>query len=180
MNPIVKMKIKNRGTIILELYPESAPNSVNSFIYLINMGIFDTKEIKRIVKDFVIQPSYSNFDNKLADYSIEGEYEDNGFEYGSKLETGSLSLGGDGISKSSGSSFFIVIGKQAKRLIGKYPCLGKVIEGFEILEAIAKVKTKNVDVGLEHVEVNEPVVAEIIESITVDTYGIDFDEPLKI
>lgn len=180
MNPIVEMKIRNRGIVKIELYPNSAPNSICSFVSLIEKKVYDNKAIKRIVKDFVIQPSYTNFDMKIADYSIAGEYRANGFEDGYKLETGCLSLGGDGAGISSGSSFFIVMGSQAERLIDKYPCLGKVIQGFEILKEIEGVETKSIDVGVEKVEVNEPIEPEVIEWIKVNNKGAIFNKPIKI
>ena len=180
MNPMVEMKIKNRGLIKIELFPKSAPNSVCSFISLIEQNVYDNRAIKRIVKDFVIQPSYTNFDSEIADYSIVGEYSSNGFHEGKKLETGCLSLGGDGVSVSSGSSFFIVMGSEAHRLIDKFPCLGRVVEGFHILQAIEKVETKRVDVGVENVVVNEPIEPEIIEWVKVNKHGIVFNKPEKI
>ena len=54
-NPIVSLEIKDRGTIKIELYPDIAPNTVNSFINLVNDGFYDGVIFHRVIPDFMIQ-----------------------------------------------------------------------------------------------------------------------------
>ncbi len=179
-NPIGVIIMENGERIIFRLYPKQAPNTVNSFIYLANSGLFNNREIKRIVKDFVIQPSYSNFDDSRCDFSLDGEFRENGFENNIDFGKWTLAMGGDGKAIASGSSFFITIGNNEERLDGKYAAFGKVIDGYDELMRIANVKTVSVDSGVPGVEINKPVVPEILKTVWVETFGIEYPEPIKL
>ena len=79
-NPIVEMKIKNKGNIKIELYPEIAPNTVNNFISLIKKGYYDGLIFHRIIRGFMIQggdPRGTGMGG--PGYSIRGEFSANGF-----------------------------------------------------------------------------------------------------
>lgn len=179
-NPIATIKMNSGKKIVIELMPECAPNTVNSFIYLAEKGLFDNREIKRIVPGFVIQPTYDSFDRQPeCNIAIEGEFRANGFENNLKIEKGVVALGGDGEKISGSSCFFITLSDEAgAKLDGKFAGFGKVIKGYDEVERIERVKTKAVDIGIENVTVNEPVVPEIIESIKVETFGKKYKEPI--
>lgn len=177
MNPEAKIRIKNRGDIYAELFFDNAPNSVKSFIYLAQKGAYNQKQIKRIVPGFVIQPSYSDFDEDYAKYIINGEFQKNGVYSPLAFTEGSIGLAGDGASIASGGCFFFVTGKDIARLNGNYPLIGKITSGYDILKALEKVKTFPVDSGVPGVLINEPVLPQYIEFIEINTFGISYGPP---
>ncbi|WP_242631625.1 peptidylprolyl isomerase [Sedimentibacter sp. zth1] len=179
-NPIATMIMNNGNKIKIELYPYEAPNTVNSFIYLANKGAFDNKDIKRLVPGFVIQPVYDEFkENEDYRYEIDGEFRENGFNNRLKLEKGVIAMGGDGKEIASGSCYFITLSDEAgEKLNGKYPGFGRIIEGYEEIERIEKVETKPVDIGIEGVIVNKPVVPETIKSVRVEAFSHNYDKPI--
>ena len=92
-NPIVEMKIKNKGNIKIELYPEIAPNTVNNFISLIKKGYYDGLIFHRIIRGFMIQggdPRGTGMGG--PGYSIRGEFSANGFTNDLKHTEGVLSM----------------------------------------------------------------------------------------
>ena len=79
-NPVVTITMESGGVIRLELYPESAPISVNNFISLINKNFYDGLIFHRVIKGFMIQggcPEGSGMGG--PGYSIKGEFAQNGF-----------------------------------------------------------------------------------------------------
>lgn len=179
-NPIATMTMKNGNKIIMELFPKEAPNTVNCFIFLAKNGLFDDREIKRIAPNFVLQPTYDSFGkDPRCNVAIDGEFKANGFSNNLKIEKWVVALGGDGEKMSGGSCFFITLSDEAgKKLDGKFAGFGRVVEGFKEIERIISVKTRSVDVGIEGVIVNEPLISEIISSVEIDTFGVDYDEPV--
>lgn len=179
-HPLAIISLATGEEIHLEIYPEKAPNTAASFIWLANQGAFDNRQISRIVPGFVIQPSYTGFGkDPVCDYMIEGEFRVNGFENDLTLEPYTVAMGGDGVSLASGSCFFIVMGEHYERLDGKYPGFAKVIKGFDVLKRLEHVPMVSVATDLPNVSVNEPEVPEIMTSVRVDTFGQSFDEPKK-
>lgn len=80
-NPIVTIEMKNGGLIKAELYPETAPNTVNNFIHLINKGYYNGLIFHRVINGFMIQggcPEGTGMGG--PGYSITGEFAQNGFE----------------------------------------------------------------------------------------------------
>jgi len=180
MNPIVTISIRDRGNVTIELFPENAPNSVNSFISMIKKGVYTDQKICRIVKGYVIQPSYSDFENDDARYSIDGEFECNGYADRIKPVKGSVSLAGNGKDLSSGCCFYFVLDDNIEKLYGRYSVIGQITEGFDIISDIENVETFSVLVKQEGIEINEPVEAELILGISVETFGVTYDEPKKL
>lgn len=179
-NPIATIVINNNEYIKVELYPEDAPNTVNSFINLINEKLYNNRAIKRIVKDFVIQPSYCNFEDSRCNFFIDGEFENNGFDNNIKLDKWTIAMAGDGKKIASGSEFFITIGENEERLNGRYAAFGKVIDGFEVLERLEEVETKEIESDIEGVTIREPIKSEIITEIYVNTFGEIYPEPIRL
>jgi peptidyl-prolyl cis-trans isomerase B (cyclophilin B) len=178
-NPIAKIEMSSGAKIVIELYPESAPNTCNSFIDLARRGLYDNREIRRVVPGFVIQPSYSSFEEPEMDYSIAGEFAAAGFEGGLANEYGCVAMGGDG-NTASGSCFYFTMCKGNERLKGRFPVFGKVTEGIEELKRIENVALLPVESDTPGVIINKPVKPEIMKKVTVETFGQDFPLPEKL
>lgn len=177
-NPIATIQMSSGNLIRIELFPEAAPNAVKSFLSLAQRGKFDNRQIKRVVPGFVIQPSFTSFEDPEMTYQLNGEFPANGIPNPIVFEKGTVAMGGDGEATASGSCFYFTMTEEAaQRLNGKYSAFGKVIEGFEELERIEQVPTRPVDIGKENVKVNEPIEPEIMVKITVETFGQTYGEP---
>ena len=80
-NPVVAMYVEDYGSIVIELYPDVAPNTVNNFISLVKSGFYDNNTFHRLVKDFVLQGGDPNGNGTGGPgYTIKGEFSKNGFE----------------------------------------------------------------------------------------------------
>lgn len=135
-NPVVAMYIENYGSIVMELYPEIAPNTVNNFIYLVKSGFYDNNTIHRLVPGFVLQggdPTGTGAGG--PNYTIKGEFSDNGFDNSLKHEEGIISMARSNDPDSAGSQFFIMLGS-APHLDGYYAAFGKVIAGMKNINNI--------------------------------------------
>ncbi|MCL2602548.1 MAG: peptidylprolyl isomerase, partial [Treponema sp.] len=72
-NPIATITMENNAEIVVELIPELAPNTVNSFIYLASCGAFDNYPIARVEPGFVVDVSTNAFGREVCRYLIENE-----------------------------------------------------------------------------------------------------------
>ena len=169
--PIATIVVKNYGTIEAELYPHIAPNTVNNFIYLANSGFYDGLTFHRVIKDFMIQGGDPNGNGTGGPgYSIKGEFSNNNFKNNLKHTEGVLSMARSQNKNSAGSQFFIVT-KDQPGLDGDYATFGKVISGMDVVHKIEDAQTDSND---------KPLKSVILESIKVDTKGIDYPEPDKM
>ena len=169
--PIATIVVKNYGTIEAELYPHIAPNTVNNFIYLANSGFYDGLTFHRVIKDFMIQGGDPNGNGSGGPgYSIKGELSNNNFKNNLKHTVGVLSMARSHNKHSAGSQFFIVT-KDQPGLDGDYATFGKVISGMDVVHKIEDAQTDSND---------KPLKSVIIESIKVDTKGIDYPKPDKM
>lgn len=171
MNPIVTIKIKDMGEIKVELYPEIAPNTVNNFISLVNKGFYNSKIFHRVIPGFMIQggcPEGTGMGG--PGYGIKGEFTNNGFKNELKHSRGVLSMARAFSRDSAGSQFFIMVA-DAPHLDGQYASFGKVIEGMEYADKIVSVKRNGQD---------RPSEDQVIESMTVDTFGVEYPEPQTV
>lgn len=168
--PIATITVEGYGVIEAELYPEIAPNTVNNFIDLAKKGFYDNLKFHRIIKGFMIQGGDPQGNGTGGPgYSIEGEFTSNGFANSLKHTKGVLSMARSQDPDSAGSQFFIMTG-DAPHLDGEYAAFGKVISGLDVVEKIESVKTGANDAPEKDV---------VIKSITVDTKGVDYKEPVK-
>ena len=79
-NPVVAMNIEKYGSVVIELYPSVAPNTVNNFISLVKSGFYDNNSFHRLMPGFVLQggdPTGSGSGG--PGYTIKGEFTNNGF-----------------------------------------------------------------------------------------------------
>lgn len=171
MNPIVTINMKNGGTIKIELYPEIAPNTVNNFISLVNKGYYNGIIFHRVIKGFMIQGGDPNgVGTGGPGYTIKGEFATNGFKQNTLSHTrGVISMARTMLPNSAGSQFFIMH-KNTPQLNGQYAAFGKVIEGIEVVDTIADVVTDRMD---------KPQIPQIMETVTVETFGETYPEPVK-
>ena len=137
-NPVVAMYIKNYGSVVMELYPDIAPNTVNNFISLVKSGFYDENSFHRLVPGFVLQggdPSGNGTGG--PGYNIKGEFSANGFENNLKHEKGVISMARSQDNDSAGSQFFICL-EAASNLDGSYATFGRVIDGWDNIDKIVK------------------------------------------
>lgn len=179
-HPLAVITLATGEEIHLEIFPEKAPNTASSFIWLANQGAYDNRRINRIVPGFVIQPSYTGFDkDPLCDYMISGEFKANGYENDLTLAPYTVAMGGDGVSLASGSCFFIVMGEHLEKLDGKYPGFARVVKGIEVLKRLESVEMEAVETDLPGVSIHQPVHPETMLKVRVETFGQAFEAPLK-
>lgn len=170
-NPVVTITMKDGGVIKLELYPDIAPISVNNFISLINRKFYDGLIFHRVIRGFMIQGGCPE-GTGMGDpgYSIKGEFAQNGVENNLKHTEGVLSMARSMDPDSAGSQFFIMH-RNAPHLDGGYAAFGKVTEGMDVVNRIAETATDYSD---------RPLEDQVMESVTVDTFGILYPEPEKL
>lgn len=169
-NPIVTFEMENGDVIKAELYPDIAPNTVKNFVSLVNKGFYDGLIFHRVIRGFMIQggcPEGTGMGG--PGYSIKGEFARNGFVNELKHEPGVLSMARAMAPNSAGSQFFIMH-QNSPHLDGDYAAFGKVIEGMEAVNSIAETPTDYMDRPFEDV---------IMKKVTVDTFGVEYEEPEK-
>lgn len=135
-NPIVAMYIENYGSIVIELFPAVAPNTVNNFISLVEKGFYDNNSMHRLVPDFVLQGGDpTGTGSGGPGYTIKGEFTSNGYENSLSHEKWVVSMARSGDPDSAGSQFFICLGNDSF-LDGNYAAFGRVIDGFDNINDI--------------------------------------------
>ncbi|HEX3039095.1 MAG TPA: peptidylprolyl isomerase [Caproiciproducens sp.] len=169
-NPIVTIKTEN-GTIKVELYPQIAPNTVKNFISLVNKGFYNGTVFHRVIPDFMIQggdPEGTGMGG--PGYSIKGEFSGNRFKNDLNHSRGVISMARSMNPNSAGSQFFIMVA-DAPHLDGQYAAFGKVIEGMDEADRIVSVRRDYSDRPLEN---------EVMQTVTVETFGEEYEEPEKM
>ena len=170
-NPIVTITMENGDVIKAELYPEIAPTSVNNFISLINKKFYDGLIFHRVIRGFMIQGGCPNGTGMGGPgYQIKGEFAQNGFTNDLKHTEGVLSMARAMHPNSAGSQFFIMH-KTSPHLDGSYAAFGKVTEGMDVVNKIAETRTDYSD---------RPLDKQMIKSMTVETFGVEYPEPEKM
>lgn len=169
-NPIATIET-NHGKIEVELYPEIAPNTVNNFISLVKKGFYDGTIFHRVIPGFMIQggdPEGTGMGG--PGYSIRGEFSHNGFENNLRHTRGVLSMARSMFPNSAGSQFFLMV-EDAPHLDGEYASFGKVISGIEECDRIVSVPRNRMD---------RPLEDEKMVKVTVETFGEEYPEPVKM
>ena len=162
-NPIVTFEMENGDRIVAELYPDFAPNTVANFVSLVSSGFYDGLIFHRVIPGFMIQggdPQGTGMGG--PGYSIKGEFARNGFRQNNLRHTrGVLSMARSMMPNSAGSQFFIMHA-DAPHLDGDYAAFGKVTEGMDVVDGIARTRTGTQD---------RPVQEQRIKTATVETFG---------
>lgn len=167
-NPVVTFTMADGKVMKAELYPEVAPNTVNNFISLVKKGFYDGLVFHRVIRGFMIQggdPQGTGMGG--PGYSIKGEFNYNGFSNDLKHTPGVLSMARAMDPNSAGSQFFIMH-ETSPHLDGQYAAFGKVTDGLDVVNKIAEVPTDYSD---------RPLEPQMIQNMTVDTFGVEYPEP---
>lgn len=157
-NPIITIQMKDGGVMKAELYPEIAPITVKNFVDLAAKGFYNGLIFHRVIPGFMIQggdPQGTGMGG--PGYTIKGEFSANGVRNDLKHTRGVLSMARAYDPDSAGSQFFIMH-ENSPHLDGQYAAFGKVIEGIEVVDKIASVKTDYND---------RPYEDQVIEFMTV-------------
>ena len=169
-NPVVTIEMENGGVMKVELYPETAPNTVANFISLVEKGFYNGTIFHRVIPGFMIQggdPEGTGMGG--PGYRIKGEFTANRFQNDLKHTKGVISMARSGHPASAGSQFFIMV-DDAPHLDGQYASFGKVIEGIEVADQIVSVATNYSD---------RPLEEQRMRSVTVETFGETYPQPKK-
>lgn len=170
-NPVVTFEMNSGKVFKAELYPEIAPNTVRNFISLVKKGFYNGLIFHRVISGFMIQggdPEGKGIGG--PGYCIKGEFSANGFKNDLKHDKGVLSMARTMAPDSAGSQFF-VMHEDSPHLDGQYAAFGKVIEGQDVVDEIANCRTDYND---------RPRQPQVMEKVTVDTFGVDYPAPETI
>jgi peptidyl-prolyl cis-trans isomerase B (cyclophilin B) len=136
----------DKGTIVLELYPEHAPKTVNNFVFLAREGFYDQLIFHRVISDFMVQGGDPTGTGRGGPgYKFEDEVRGNPLKH----ERGVISMANAG-PNTNGSQFFITHSPQP-HLNGRHTVFGKVAEGLDVVDAI-KQSDKMLSVVVEEIE----------------------------
>ena len=155
---MIQITMQDGGVIKLELDSTAAPKTVENFVNLAKAGFYNGLIFHRVIAGFMIQggdPTGSGMGG--SDKNIVGEFAMNGHPNPISHVRGVISMARAQNPNSASSQFFICH-KDSTFLDGQYAAFGKVIEGMEVVDEIANVKTNFMDKPLRDV---------VIESITV-------------
>lgn len=165
--------MEDGGVIVLELYPDLAPQSVRNFVFLAREGYYDGLKFHRIIKGFMIQggcPLGTGTGN--PGYSIMGEFAQNGFTNDLLHTRGVISMARSGDPNSAGSQFFLMHA-DAPSLDGAYAAFGRIVSGLDVVDRLANTPNSGPN-GAVSAE-NMPVIS----TITIDS-DIELPEPDRI
>ena len=166
-DPIATITLQNGQKIIVELYPDKAPNTVANFVELANKGFYDGLTFHRIIPGFMIQGGDPDgVGTGGPGYSIRGEFAQNGFAQNDiKHVRGVIFMARAQAFNSAGSQFFIMHG-DANYLDGAYAAFGRVLQGMDAVDAVANTQT--------NLQNNRPLTPQVIKSIRVDTKDVNY------
>ena len=166
---MVRITMEDGGIIDIELNEEVAPITCENFKKLVSEGFYNGLTFHRVIPGFMIQggdPEGTGMGG--PGYGIHGEFAANGFENNLKHTTGVLSMARSQRPNSAGSQFFIMV-DNAPYLDGQYAAFGKVIEGIDVAQAIVSSPRDRAD---------RPHEDQIMEKVTVETFGAEYGEPV--
>jgi peptidyl-prolyl cis-trans isomerase B (cyclophilin B) len=167
---IATIEVENFGTIVCELYPDIAPQTVYNFCYLARQGFYNGTIFHRVISGFMIQGGDpTGTGSGGPGYCIKGEFALNGFENNLKHTRGVISMARRSQPYDSAGCQFFIMHVDYPSLDGGYAAFGQVISGIEVVDAIASVRTNASNRPLENV---------VIKSITIE--GPELPEPEKL
>ena len=168
---MIRMEMENGGVILLKLDPENAPITCANFEKLVKEGFYDGLIFHRVISGFMIQggdPEGTGFGG--SDETIKGEFLMNGVPNKLSHRRGVISMARSQNPNSAGSQFFIMT-SVSPHLDGQYAAFGKVVEGIEVVDRIAAVKTDRMD---------KPKDPQRMKKVSVETFGEVYPEPEKM
>lgn len=156
---MVVIEMENGKKIKIELYPETAPETVANFEKLVKSGFYNGLIFHRVISGFMIQGGCPNGTGMGGPgWTIKGEFASNGFENNLKHTRGVISMARSMMPDSAGSQFFIMH-EDAPHLDGQYAAFGKVVEGMDVVDEIANTQTDRGD---------RPKTPQIMKSVTIE------------
>lgn len=142
---MIRLEIQDYGNIDIEVDEEHAPISAKNFVDLVKSGFYDGLTFHRVISGFMIQGGCPKENGTGGPgYTIEGEFKANGHDNPISHVRGVISMARAQDFNSAGSQFFIMH-RDGKFLDGQYAAFGKVINGMEVVDKIAKVRTSPSD-----------------------------------
>lgn len=169
-NPLVMMTMTSNRSVLLELFPTVAPNTVNNFVALAKSGYYDGLTFHRVIPGFMVQggdPSGNGTGG--PGYSIAGEFVANGYLNLVAHTRGVLSMARTHDPNSAGSQFFVMV-EDAPHLNGQYAAFGIVVDGMQTIDGIVETARDAND---------QPLVPQTIQQMTVETFGVTYKAPVK-
>ena len=146
---MVVIEMQDGGVIKLELDAKEAPITVANFEKLVKEGFYDGLIFHRVISGFMIQGGCPlGTGTGGPGYEIKGEFASNGVPNKIMHNRGTISMARTQVPDSAGSQFFIMHA-DAPYLDGQYAGFGKVVEGIEVVDKIAAVKTDYADKPIE-------------------------------
>ncbi len=136
----VCIRMNTGKKIVVELYPNTAPITVENFQKLVGMKFYDGLIFHRVMPGFMIQGGCPNGDG-FGDpgWEIKGEFTANGVQNNLSHERGVLSMARSNDPDSAGSQFFICHSTAGcAHLDGQYATFGRVVSGMSVVDEIAK------------------------------------------
>ncbi|MBR2796705.1 MAG: peptidylprolyl isomerase [Clostridia bacterium] len=173
-NPVATITMSDGAQMRFELYPDQAPNTVANFIRLANRGFYSNQQFYRIVAGVFIEGGDpQNNGTGGPGYAIRGEFAENGFT-GNNVShlRGAISMARQSGYDTAGSQFFIMQGSYPE-YDGKYAAFGSAADAqtLTVLDAIASQPTDSTYL---------PLTRQVIRSIHVETFGVDYGDPETI
>ncbi len=177
-HPIAVIEMQDGGVIVLELYEDIAPNTVNNFISLANKGFYDGTVFHRVIQGFMIQGGDPKGNGTGGPgYCIPGEFSNNDFKNTISHTRGTISMGRRGSQyadymyyDTAGCQFFIC-DADSTFLDGNYASFGRVVEGMDVVDRIAAVQKNSSD---------KPLKDQVMSKVYVETFGKTYAEPVTL
>ena len=172
-NPIATIAMSDGRLMRFELFPDQAPNTVANFIDLANRGFYDGKQFFRVVAGVFIQGGDPKNDGTGdPGYAIRGEFIENGVNNTLSHMRGTISMSRQSGFDTAGSQFFIMQGSYPV-YDGQYAAFGKILDetSLSVLDDIASQPTDSTYL---------PLTRQVIATIRVETFEVDYGEPEKI
>lgn len=170
-----EIKVKDYGSIVVELDADKAPITVTNFLSLADSKFYDGLTFHRIIDGFMIQGGgYDQNGNKKNADTIKGEFSTNGIKNDIKHERGVISMARVGGMNNSASSEFFIMHEDNSSLDGNYAAFGHVIEGMNVVDKIATTPKPTDDNG--YIELEDRPVIESIRSLKIEIDNTNYEE----
>ena len=166
---MIRITMQNGKTIDIELDPTAAPITCENFLKLVNQGFYNGLTFHRVIPGFMIQGGCPKGNGTGGPgWNIKGEFAANGVSNPIKHTRGVISMARAMDPNSAGSQFFIMH-QDAPHLDGQYAAFGQVTEGQDIAIDISRVPRNMMN--------DKPKKDQVIQSIRVDTQGVEYPAP---
>ncbi len=172
-NPVATITMSDGAQMRFELYPDQAPNTVANFISLANKGFYNNQQFYRVVAGVFIEGGDpENKGTGGPGYTIKGEFSENGFNNNVSHRRGAISMARQSGYDTAGSQFFIMQGSYPE-YDGRYAAFGSAqdAQSLAVLDAIASQPTDSTYL---------PLTRQVIRTIHVDTFGVEYEDPVTI